>query len=121
MTFSQKKNPLQEKSYAFALRIVKASTHLQQKKKEFTLTRQLLKSGTSIGANVEEAVHSQSRAEFVAKLQISIKEAFECGYWIRLMHDAGFFTAKEFISLSTDLAELQKLLTAIIKTTKSRK
>lgn len=116
---SQKSNPVREKSFAFALRAVKAYQFLQ-KKKEYVLSKQFLRSGTSIGANTEEAIHAQSKAEFIAKLQIAIKEAFESDYWIRLLRESGYLTEAESGSLLKDLSELQKLLTSIIKKAKSR-
>ena len=116
-----KPNPLQDKSYAFAIRIVKAVLFLQVKKREFVLTKQLLRSGTSIGANIEEGLHSQSKPEFIAKLQIAIKEAYESDYWIRLLRDTGFLTKAESASLLSDLLELEKLLTTIIKTSRRNK
>lgn len=112
-------NAIQEKSYSFALRIFKAHQFLIRKN-EFVLSRQLLRSGTSIGANVEEAIHAQSKAEFIAKMQTSIKEAFEADYWIRLFRDGGLFTKTQSSSLLNDVQELQKLLTAIIKSSKRR-
>lgn len=117
---ASKPNPIRDKSYAFALRVVRAANHLQERKKEFVLSRQLLTSGTSIGANVREAVHSQSRKEFISKLQIAIKEAFEAEYWICLLRDSSFFSQTQATSLLKDLSELQGLLTSIIKTSKRR-
>lgn len=111
-----KQNPLQDKSYAFAIRIVRAVSFLQKNKREFILTKQLLKSGTSIGANIEEGLHAQSKKEFIAKLQIAIKEAFETEYWIRLLRDTDFITKSQSASLLSDVVELEKLLTSIIKT-----
>lgn len=113
-----KNNPVREKSYAFALRIVHACRHLSDKKKEYVLSRQLLRAGTSIGANIEEALQAQSRKDFIAKLSISLKESYETDYWIRLLSDSALFTAKESLSLRSDLREIQRLLTTILKTSK---
>jgi four helix bundle protein len=115
----QKSNPVREKSFAFACRVVKACQFLQ-KKKEYVLSRQLLRAGTSIGANTEEAIHAQSKPEFIAKLQIAIKEAFESEYWIRLLQESDYLTKMQASSLLNDVCEIQKLLTSIIKKAKSR-
>lgn len=119
MHSTQKSNPVREKSFAFALRTVKAYQFLQ-KKKEYVLSKQFLRSGTSIGANIEEAIHAQSKPEFIAKLQTAIKEAFESEYWIRLLRESGYLKEAESASLLNDLSEVQKLLTSIIKKAKSR-
>ena len=87
----KKDNIIQTKSYDFALRIVKLYKHLSQEKKEFVLSKQLLRSGTSIGANIEEAIGGQSRKDFFAKLTIAYKEARESHYWIRLLKGHRFF------------------------------
>jgi four helix bundle protein len=83
-------NVVQEKSYAFALRIVRMYRHLTEKRKEFVLSKQILRSGTSIGANIEEAIGGQSGRDFLAKLNIAYKEARETHYWLRLLHDSGY-------------------------------
>jgi len=116
-----KPNPVRDKSYAFAIRVVRAAKHLQDKKREFVLSRQLLTSGTSIGANVREALHAQSRKEFISKLQIEIKEAFEAEYWICLLRDSSLFSLAQADSLLKDISELQGLLTSIIKTSKRKR
>lgn len=113
-------NVVGEKSYAFALRIVRACVYLRERKKEYVLSKQLLHSGTSIGANVEEAIQAQSRKDFIAKLCIALKEACESDYWLRLLHDANLLTKEQSGSLRKDLAELMRLLTAIIKTSKKK-
>ena len=107
-----------EKSYDFAIRIVKLYQYLVREKKEYNLSVQILKSGTSIGANAEEAVGGFSKKEFIAKLQISYKEAKETHYWIRLLRDTEFLTEKEAESLLTDCSELIKLLVSILKSSK---
>ncbi len=86
----KKDNIIQEKSYDFAVKIVKLYKRLSQEKKEFVLSKQLLRSGTSIGANIEEAIGGQSRKDFYAKLTIAYKEARETHYWIRLLKDTSF-------------------------------
>ena len=111
----KKDNIIQIKSYDFALRIVKLYKHLSQEKKEFVLSKQLLRSGTSIGANVEEAIGGQSRKDFFAKLTIAYKEARESHYWIRLLKDAEYLTSKEADSLLFDIDEILKIIGSIQK------
>ena len=113
------KNILREKSYDFALRTVKLSRYLAEEKQEFVLSKQVLRSGTSIGANIEEAGQAQSKVDFIHKLSISQKESFETHYWIRLLRDSNIINPSLAGSLLADCEELQKLLTASIKTTKS--
>ena len=110
---------LKDKSYAFALRIVKLSRYLVEEKKEYVLSRQVLRSGTSIGANIEEAKQGQSRPDFVHKLSIANKEAFETNYWLRLLRDSDLLSEKLAESLIKDCEELQKLLISSIKTAKA--
>ncbi|MEQ1849920.1 MAG: four helix bundle protein [Candidatus Peribacteraceae bacterium] len=117
--WTPRENPLRSKSFAFSIRIVKAYSYLQ-KKNEYVMSKQLLRCGTSIGANIQEALQAQSKKDFVAKLQISMKEAFESKYWIQLMQHTSFLSRVQANSLLQDLEELLKLLTAIIKTSKSR-
>ena len=112
-------NTIEIKSFQFAVHIVKLCKHIQDTKKEFTLTKQLLRSGTSIGANVAESQQAQSRPDFIAKLSIALKEAVETDYWLRLMCATEFLTEKEYASMIADCRELEKLLTAIIRSTKS--
>jgi len=111
-------NIIETKSFQFAVRIVKLYNHLQDKKKEYTLSKQLLRAGTSIGANVAEAQQAQSRADFIAKLNIALKEASETNYWLRLLHATNYLTDKAFISIYDDCRELEKLLIAILKSTR---
>ena len=111
-------NVVQEKSYAFALRVVKMYQHLTKQRKEFVLSKQLLRSGTSIGANVEEAIGGQSRKDFAAKLNIAYKEARETHYWLRLLRDSGYLNETESTSILTDCDELLKLTGSILKTMK---
>ncbi len=114
-----KKNIIKEKSYSFAIRIVKLYKHLSQEKKEFILSKQVLRSGTSIGANVEEAVGGISKADFRAKLSIAYKEARETVYWLRLLNDTDFIDDKLYHSIYKDAEELCKILFSIIHTTKN--
>ena len=111
-------NVIEEKSFRFAVRIVKLNQHLRTKKKECVLSKQLLRSGTSIGANVAESQQAQSRADFISKLEIALKEATETKYWLRLLHAADYLSDTEFHSIYTDCSELEKLLVAIVKSTK---
>ena len=112
-------NVIVVKSKAFALRIIKLYQYLNTEKKEYVLSKQLLRSGTSIGANVREVVQGQSRADFIAKLNISLKEAAETEYWLELLHESGYLTKVQFDSIYEDCTELLKLLTSIIKTSKN--
>ena len=115
-----KKNVVKEKSYAFALRIVKAYKFLTQEQKEFILAKQMLRSGTAIGALVFEAEHAQSTADFINKINISLKEANETAYWLMILKDSDYIDEKSFISIYQDCEELIKLLVSILKTTKGR-
>ncbi len=111
-------NAIEMKSFQFAVRIVKLCKYLRNTKKEYILSKQLLRSGTSVGANVAEAQQAQSRADFASKLSIALKETSETNYWLRLMRAADYLTPKEFSSIHADCLELEKLLTAIIKSTR---
>ena len=113
-------NVIVEKSYAFAIRIVKCYKYLYTEKKEFVLSKQLLRSGTSVGANVEEAVCGQSRKDFFAKLSIAYKEARETNYWLRILRDTQFIDNKIAESLLSDNEELLKLIGSILKTIKQK-
>lgn len=114
-----KENPLKDKSYKFALRIVKLYKHLIEEKKEFVLSKQVLRSGTSIGANIAEGNQAQSKSDFIHKLSISHKEAFETEYWLCLLQDSEYITEKQAESLINDCQEIQKILTSSIKTAKT--
>ena len=111
-------NTIQDKSFRFAIRIVNLCRYIQNEHNEFILTKQLLKSGTSIGANVSESQQAQSRSDFISKLNISLKEAYETNYWLRLLHETNFLTSEEFQSIIADCNELERLLISIVKTTK---
>ena len=112
-------NVVQAKSYQFAVRVIRLYQHLSETKREFVLSKQLLRSGTSIGANVEEAIGGQSRADFVGKLAIAYKEARETSYWLRLLKDTDYLTETEFNSIHADAEELCRILGSIQKTTKN--
>lgn len=114
------KGPLWEKSFAFALRIVKMSKYLSNDRKEFVLSKQILRSGTAIGALVREAEHAQSKADFINKMNIALKEANETDYWIELLHQSGEITQESYQSIKPDIQELLKLLVSIVKTSKER-
>lgn len=113
-------NVVQIKSYAFAVRIVKMCQHLTGKKKERVLSKQALRSGTSIGANVEEALGGQSKADFVSKMSIAYKEERETSYWLRLLKDTGYLSGSEFESIHADAEELCRIISSI-QTTSKRK
>lgn len=111
-----KENVVQAKSYAFAVKIVNTCKKLQQDKKEFILSKQLLRSGTSVGANIEEAIGGQSKRDFFAKLTISYKEARETKYWTRLLDDTDYLTEEESKPLLDDVEELLRIIGSIQKT-----
>ena len=111
-------NVVEEKSFQFAIRIVRLYQYLRSKKKEFVLSKQLLRSGTSIGANVAEAQQAQSRADFLSKINIALKEAAETEYWLRLLRATDYMVEKEFRSIYDDCEQVKKLLVSIVKSTK---
>jgi len=117
----KEKNVVREKSYAFALRIIKAYKYLSQEHREFVLSKQVLRSGTSIGALVKESEHAQSRADFINKLNIALKEANETEYWLMLLKDSEYLDEKTFTSIHKDCDELISLLVSIVKTSKTKK
>jgi four helix bundle protein len=109
-------NIIETKSFAFAVRIVKLYKMLTNDRKECVLSKQLLRSGTSIGANVSEGERGQSKADFYAKMCIALKEANESYYWLRLLHETDYLTDLEFESIEKDVKELIGMLTSICKT-----
>ena len=111
-------NPIENRSYQFALRIVKAYKYLTRKKDEYILSKQMLRSGTSIGAMMREAKFAQSRADFINKASIALKEANETLYWIELLHDSDYFDDLSFNSLHQEADELTAILASIVKSTK---
>jgi four helix bundle protein len=115
-----KDNLILEKSMAFSERIVKLYKYLSFEKKEYVMSKQLLRSGTSIGANIHEAVNAQSRKEFLSKMYIAFKEASETEYWILLMSKTSYINKKQFESIFNDCIEIKKILNSIIKTTKEK-
>ena len=114
-----KQNYIKEKSFTFAVRIVKLSRYLNEEKKEFVIARQVLRSGTSIGANVRESQNTESAADFIHKLHIAQKEADETRYWLELLVATEYLGPQEFESLEQDIIEILNLLCAIIKTKKN--
>ena len=106
------------KSKAFAIRVIKLYKYLTTSKKEFVLSKQLLDSGTSIGANVREGCRAQSKKDFISKMNIALKEAAESEYWLELLFESEYLSKSEYSSIAPDCAELNKLLIAIIKTSR---
>jgi four helix bundle protein len=113
-----KESILKTKSYDFALRILKLHRFLVRENKEYILSKQILRSGTSVGANIEEANQAQSKADFIHKLSIALKEASETNYWLRLLRDGEILEPKLAESILHDCEEIQRMLTASIKTSK---
>ena len=116
----RKDNVVLEKSYALALRMVKLYKYLMEEKKEFVLSKQILRSGTSIGANIEEAMGAQSEKDFLSKVSIAYKEARETKYWLKLLNDSEYLEEKQAQSLFQDIEEMLKLLGSIQKTMKQK-
>lgn len=116
----KKENVIEKKSFIFAVRIVNFYKYLTETKKEYVMSKQLLRSGTSVGANTREAVNAQSTKEFIHKLSIAQKEADETLYWLELLKETKFITEKEFSSMHNDCTELLKILKSIIITTKKK-
>jgi four helix bundle protein len=112
------KSIVAEKSYRFAIRIVKLYKWLSEEKKEYVLSKQLLRSGTAIGALLMEAEHAQSKLDFLNKTNIALKEANETGYWLMLLKDTSYITQYEFENVFSDAEELVRILASIVKTTK---
>ena len=112
---------IDRKSKAFALRIIKLYKHLKEVDKEFILSKQILRSGTSIGANARERKNSQSKADFINKLSIALKEADETQYWLELLYESGIINKDIFCSLNNDLKEIIAIITTSIKTAKQNK
>lgn len=111
-------NIVADKSYAFAIRIVNLYKYLINEKKEFVLAKQLLRSGTAIGALIREAEHAQSKSDFLNKMNVALKEANETNYWLMLLKDTNYLSEPEFNSLISDCSTILKLLISIVKTTK---
>jgi four helix bundle protein len=115
-----KENVIKNKSFAFALRIVKLAQYLQKEKQEYVLSKQVLRSGTAIGALVREAEHAQSKADFISKMSIALKEANETEYWIDLLHQSDYIDDSNYQSIHPDIEELLKLLISIVKTSRAK-
>ena len=109
-------NIVLKKSKTFAVRIIRLYQFLEDNKRGFVLAKQLLRSGTSIGANVREGHNAQSKKEFISKMNIALKEAAESEYWLELLYETNYLTEPEFDSIMTDCQELNKLLISIVKT-----
>jgi len=116
----KKESVLRGKSYKFAIRIVRLSQYLQQEKKEYELSKQLLKSGTSVGALIREAEYAQSDADFINKFSVSLKEANETAFWLSLLKDTDYIEENLYSSLFADCDDIISMLVATIKTMKMR-
>lgn len=116
----QTKHFLADKTFKFSVRIINMYKHLSDSKKEFILSKQVLRSGTSIGANVEEASSASSKRDFINKYHIALKEAKETHYWLRLLHETEFIDKTSFESISKDCEEIISLLTKSLITAKSK-
>ena len=116
----KKPNIVKDKSFAFALRIIKLCKYLIEEKREFVLSKQLLRSGTSVGALVRESEHAESKADFIHKMAIAQKEANESEYWIELLFQSGYLEKKQYHSISDDVNELLKIISSIILTAKGK-
>ena len=117
---TRKNNAIAEKSMAFAVRIVGLFRHLTEKKSECVISKQVLRSGTSIGANVREANSAQSKADFISKISIALKECDETGYWLELLVRTDFLSQVEYNSIESDCRELFAMLTAILRSAKGK-
>jgi four helix bundle protein len=116
-----KENPIENKSFAFALRVVKLAKYLESEKREFVLSRQMLRSGTAIGALVREAEHAESKADFIHKMSIALKEGNETLYWLELLQEGGYIECQSFASALSDCEELVRLLVSIVKSAKGER
>ena len=121
MQYISKDNAIQIKSRNFAIRVINCYKFLVDERHEYVMSKQMLRCGTSIGANVRESINAQSRPDFLNKLNIALKEAGETEYWLDLLHTTNYLDEKQFESLEVDCVELIKLLTTIIKSIKQKK
>ena len=112
-------NQVLNDSKAFALRIIRLYNYLKEEKQVYVLSKQVLRSGTSIGANIRESVNAQSRMDFINKLNIALKEANETEYWLELLHESDYLDDKQYESIYNDCGKIAATLTKIIKTTKA--
>lgn len=120
MVNNMKESILKQKSFMFAVRVVNLYKHMCAEKKEFVLSKQILRSGTSVGAMIREAEHAESKADFVHKMAVAQKEINETIYWLELLCETGYISKNEFESLNTDAVEIIKILTSSIKTVKKK-
>ena len=111
-------NGVKDKSKKFAVRIIRFCQYLNGEKREYVMSRQILRSGTSIGANIREASEGQSKADFISKMSIALKEASETEYWLELLYETEYMSAEQYESMRTDCNELVKMLTSIVKTSR---
>ena len=114
-------NVIVDKTFALAVRVVNLYKYITAEKNEYVLSKQLLRSGTSIGANVAEGEKAQSKADFYSKMSIALKEANETDYWLRLLYNTEYLNEKQFASISADIAEIVAILTSICKSTQTNK
>ncbi len=119
MVNKMRENVVKNKSFAFAIRIVKLYQFLVENKKEYVLSKQLLRSGTSVGAMIRESEHAESKADFKHKMAIAQKEINETIYWIELLSETGYLTKEQFESINKNAVEIIKLITSIIKSAKA--
>jgi len=118
---NEKENIIVDKSKAFAIRVIRLYQFLTTEKKEYVMSKQLLRSGTSIGANVRESIYGQSKPDFHTKMTIALKEAAETEYWLELLYETNYLTLEQFNSMTADCKEILKILIAITKATKQTK
>ncbi|MBO4741330.1 MAG: four helix bundle protein [Bacteroidales bacterium] len=116
-----KDNVIAQKSKSFAIDVINAYKYLFEVKREYVMSKQLLRSGTSIGANIAEANYAQSEPDFLSKMSISLKEAGETSYWLDLLYESGYINKETYEKLYTDCTEIIKILTSITKTVKDKK
>ncbi len=114
------KSIVMNKAYAFSIHIIGLCKDMQSQKKEYVLSKQLLRSGTAIGALIMEGEHAQSKADFLNKMNVALKEANETKYWLMLLHDTGYIDDRTFEAFLPDIKEILRLLVSIVKTTKNR-
>ena len=115
-----KENIIVDKSKLFAVRIIRLYQYLSEEKKEYILSKQLLRSGTSVGANVKEAIRGQSTPDFSAKMNIALKEISETEYWLELLNETDYLDEKQFQSIYTDCQEVLRILYSIVKTSRNK-
>jgi four helix bundle protein len=115
---TKSKSLVGDKAYLFALRMIKAYKYLTHEQREFILSKQMLRSGTAVGALIKEAEHAQSKADFINKMNIALKEANETEYWLMLLKDSEYIDEKTFVSIHNDCVELIRMLASIVKTSK---